>query len=249
MVKERFLIEAGKEGIPVFDFQYELINAIGFLKWAYPDEVPYQYMIVKSIDEIKNVGDKDIPVGSVEFSSRFLQTFHNISPKPLNIPAILQTEKFLKRRVFYFNPLKDQIPDNSRYFIKNHEKIKEYTAVSYLKDLPKEDKNYFVSEIIKEIDLEFRCFVFDDKLVDIRRYSGGIDNIKHSPDVGLIQEIIRTYKGQSRAYTLDVGVSKELGTFIIELHNFWSCGLYGFTSPEKLVAMTIQGIKAELNQR
>ena len=47
------------------------------------------------------------------------------------------------------------------------------------------------------------------------------------------------------AYTLDVGILPNGRTAVIEVHNFVSCGLYGFDHPV-LTAMIANGYKTEL---
>jgi hypothetical protein len=52
--------------------------------------------------------------------------------------------------------------------------------------------------------------------------------------VGVIKEMIADYKSAPVAYTLDVAVcdshtfADDIGTVVIEVHDFFSCGLYGF---------------------
>lgn len=48
--------------------------------------------------------------------------------------------------------------------------------------------------------------------------------------------MIREYKSCPIAYTLDVGVNSN-NTFIIEVHDFFSCGLYGFSDNKILPYM------------
>jgi len=60
----------------------------------------------------------------------------------------------------------------------------------------------------------------------------------HITDVKLINEMINEYKGKNLCYTLDVGVNDK-GTFILESHDFFSCGLYGFSDYRILPKMFI----------
>ena len=53
--------------------------------------------------------------------------------------------------------------------------------------------------------------------------------------------MIETYKPEAPvAYTLDIGVEKYRGTFIIECHRFFSCGLYGFSDHRRYPKMLSQ---------
>jgi hypothetical protein len=49
----------------------------------------------------------------------------------------------------------------------------------------------------------------------------------------------QAYKSAPVAYTLDVGVNND-GTFVIECHDFFSCGLYGFAKLDILPPMFSQ---------
>lgn len=71
-------------------------------------------------------------------------------------------------------------------------------------------------------------FIYNGKLVGLNNYAGRFDLF---PNVELINEMIDKFlsnKNNPKNFTLDVGISEKLGTFVIEVHNFYSCGLYGF---------------------
>ena len=61
--------------------------------------------------------------------------------------------------------------------------------------------------------------------------------------------MIKNYTTSPKAYTLDIGVNKKDGTFVIEVHNFFSCGLYGFSDHKLLPLMFISGWKELYKQR
>ena len=83
---------------------------------------------------------------------------------------------------------------------------------------------YQFSQVIL-IDSEWRAFVYKGKLVGLQNYCGEFTLF---PDVEKIKEMIKAYKSAPIAYTLDVGINAN-GTFVIEVHDFFSCGLYGFS--------------------
>lgn len=100
--------------------------------------------------------------------------------------------------------------------------------------------NYQISDMT-DIDAEYRCFVYKDELVGIHYYSG---NFTVFPDYEQILKMKRAFSylmGQAPvAYTLDIGVKWKEGeneTFVIECHDFYSCGLYGFSDLNKLPFM------------
>jgi hypothetical protein len=147
---------------------------------------------------------------------------------PINVPDELSLPNFTQRHLF--NGDEKNVNDlNGSWFIKSNDKIKSY-AEPYFQD--KEDKlpilskgNYQYSEYI-QIDSEWRAFVFEGKLLGLQNYSG--DFLKF-PDAKQITSMIENYKSAPISYTLDVGVNDK-GTFIIECHSFFSCGLYGFNN-------------------
>ena len=125
--------------------------------------------------------------------------------------------------------------ENKNIFVKSNEKIKGYKdIVEPQGKCPSGD--FIVSEEI-EIESEWRAFVHKNKLVGLQNYLGDFTMF---PDTNIISEMIKTYVDCPPAYTLDVGINKQNGTFIIEVHAFFSCGLYGFNDYNILPKMLIQ---------
>ena len=98
---------------------------------------------------------------------------------------------------------------------------------------------YQVSSIIHpEILSEWRVFVYKNKPQQVCFYSG--DPLVF-PDSKIISTMIDSYSDESPvAYTLDVYVNNK-GTFVLECHRFFSCGLYGFSDYRILPYMFSQG--------
>ena len=115
---------------------------------------------------------------------------------------------------------------HGKWFVKSATKIKGFAEILKIDDnfswgIPPD--YYQMSEFI-DIDSEWRAFVYQRQLVGLQNYSG---NFRKFPDVHAILQMITSYKSAPVAYTLDVGVN-DYDTFIIEVHDFFSCGLYGF---------------------
>jgi len=70
-------------------------------------------------------------------------------------------------------------------------------------------------------------------LVGLQNYTGDFTMF---PNVNKINEMIQTYKSSPVAYTLDIGINDK-DTFVIEVHDFFSCGLYGFSNHKILPFM------------
>ena len=91
--------------------------------------------------------------------------------------------------------------------------------------------NYQISEYI-DIVSEYRCFIYNDKIVGIQYYSGEFEVF---PDVSRLYDFIEKYNydygegNAPQAYTLDILVDFEGNTYVMECHEFFSCGLYGFS--------------------
>jgi hypothetical protein len=166
--------------------------------------------------------------------------YNVLNVKPINIPSELFKDKYLKRECNLKNR-SEIILNGKEKFIKSVDKIKEFTEViDNEKYIP--EGNYFVSELI-DIESEWRAFIFNNKLVGLQNYLGSFTTF---PDLKIIDNMILDYKNCPPAYTLDVGINNVAGTFIIEVHNFFSCGLYGFADNKILPQMFIQSFKHEI---
>lgn len=201
-------------------------NLILFHNWFFPED-----KIEFSFKQYENsiVKNKDIiPVGSIEFVEKYLKK--NISP--IIIPKELRKPDFLRRKIFFNKNKKDLLmlmQENffNKIFVKSNTRIKsDITGIYSEKDLKylKDNDLYFVSEY-KNILSEYRCFIFQKNIKSIKNYLG---DQWLKPDIELIEQMIKEYKNAPPAYTLDVAVTDNGETFLIETHNFISCGLYGF---------------------
>lgn len=205
-----FLIQT-INGEVVHDFSFELIEACKFNNW-FRDTDEFRYELTDS-EQFPDF----IPVGTVEFVCSYLDVFFGKVPKPKNIPDELLLYHFTNRRVLNGTE-KDVFGE---CFVKSNDVIKGFCEIT--DKAPK--GNYQISELI-EVDSEYRCFVFDRKLVGLQNYCGDFTLF---PDISIIEDMIMEYKTSPIAYTLDVGISNGI-TFVIEVHDFFSCGLYGFSN-------------------
>jgi hypothetical protein len=233
------------------DFAFALIQATKYHNWLHPNEIKIKYVDfneeIPEPDDIYPIPFKSfhgsyVPVGSVEFVTNHLQHFYNLVPKPINVPEELfrhPSFDFTMRKIFNGNHM-DLEDLKGKWFVKSNDKIKGFSEVLRLDDnhswnIPV--GNYQISEYIN-IDSEWRAFVYDSKLVGLQNYCGDFTKF---PSIGIIEEMISAYKSAPIAYTLDVGVGKGIyhekygfhlhnETFVIEVHDFFSCGLYGFNS-------------------
>jgi hypothetical protein len=251
-MKHKFLIQS-EHGIPLHDFGFQMIEACKYKNW-FSDSDDYTYLLTdnftfttKASEEVSDF----IPIGSIEFVHKFLEGLHDIPElKPLNIPERLQDVDFCKRLGGFYNKEKiiEKFDNEDQWFIKSADKIKGFTTITNNFDLIPEG-NYFISELI-DIKSEWRAFVYKHKLVGLQNYSGDFTMF---PDIKLINDMIFRYNLTNYsnnyiddvcpAYTLDIGINKDKGTFLIEVHNFYSCGLYGFTDNRILPDMFEKSFK------
>jgi hypothetical protein len=224
-----FLVQT-VEGHVKHDFAFSLEEAVRYQNWYNNGS--------HALHLCDNVLDRDfstfIPVGTIQFVKKFLSIYYDIHViKPINIPPELFYFKFLQRHVELVHK-KDLVLDGKEKFVKSNESLKGYTeTVTSTEGIP--DIELVVSDLI-EIESEWRAFVFRGELVGLQNYSGDFTAF---PDVEFIKICIKEYTNCPPAYTLDIGLNEEDGTFIIEAHNFYSCGLYGFSENRLLPQMFI----------
>lgn len=265
----KFLIQTINGEIK-YDFCFKLLEAIEFNNWFHPnDKIEYikcELNWLKDINHcptateiIKETYKECCPIGSVEFVHRFYEYIFNIKNiKPLNIPSKLMDYIFTNRLVGNYslkegdifpqwNECEKDFFTSQQAFIKSNDVIKHplngWYNIEQIKDL--EFKNFQISEAC-HIITEYRCFVFDNKLVGIHYYSGDFTLF---PQIVGINDMIKEYASDAPiAYTLDIGTNEKHGAFVIECHDFYSCGLYGFSDLNKLPLMFWRWHKEFLNK-
>lgn len=236
------------------DFSFQLLETLRFRKWIdpttkdivkylnydptiQPNPNDYQSVLESLAVPFKESHRGYVPIGSVEFVTKFLQHFYGLMPSPKNVPDELTDYRFTKRSVWTCGNGAFSAFKNGKYFVKSTTGIKKFAEIVTKKDgnfdceFPEDI--YQVSTYIS-IDSEWRAFVYEGKLVGLQNYSGDFTVF---PDIGAIKNMIEAYESAPIAYTLDVGVNNihtyfaDIGTFLIEVHDFFSCGLYGFNQP------------------
>lgn len=225
----KFLIQT-LNGRVKYDFAFTLMESVDFLRWFRND---------KEIDFVLTDGDLIegyIPIGNVKFVSDYLEKFYGKRPKPINIPIELLDKRYTGRTVI--NGTEKDIV--GRKFVKSNDKIKSFTE--FCTSAP--EGNYQISDVI-EIDSEWRAFVYNGRLVGLNNYSGAFDIF---PDPVKIREMIGVYETRPVAFTLDVAVCNR-ETYIIEVHDFFSCGLYGFDDHNILPFMYSRWFNEFINKK
>lgn len=215
-----------------------------------------------------------VPVGDLGFVGAFLKNVKcSDYMKPIEVPEFLRKPEYL-HRYYGIGKFKD-LPKSGMYFIKDATYLKNWQAdiftMSDLKDtIPKlqedwEEHEYVCSGVLDTIYSEWRVLVHEDKVVGIQYYSGfqsydtdtgysshqsGVLDFPDSDMITSLTEDIKRYRLLGgifpKSYTLDVAVTPR-GTALLEVHNFVSCGTYGYFD-SNLIWMYRDGIDYELNQ-
>jgi hypothetical protein len=218
----KLLIESEK-GRPLHDFGFAIMKAAEFQNWFQNEKV---YSV--ALSPVPRARDSYVPVGSIEFVFKYLTGLgYDVSKyRPLNIPRFLAN--YVKRGIYYVDDLSGH---TGSYFVKSCELIKD--EKNGFMNLPVEKTGNFVITSETEILSEWRCFVHNNKLVGIRNYSGDEFLL---PEKNYIEDIIHDCNFDFD-YTIDVTITPQ-GTDLVELHHFFSCGLYGFNDKSLLPMIT-----------
>lgn len=190
-----------------------------------------------------------IPLGTIEFTQNYFKIFYGIEKEnPIEIPPILRTEEFLKRK--YSIVSSDKIPKDGYFFIKDVSQLKVFSYTGdmglfmYDEIFDKPKKNdyslhlnkehlYQVSEVVKILS-EYRIFVINNEIYSINNYDG---NVCLFPDIQLIKKAILLWSTQNNcpnSYSLDVAITLR-GTIILECHILFSTGIYSTVQGTKLL--------------
>ena len=187
-----------------------------------------------------------IPLGTIEFTENYFKIFYGIEKEnPIEIPPILRTEEFLKRK--YSITSYDKIPSKGQYFIKDVSKLKVFSYNGDMRFFVQTDEKYkskysltlnptHLYQVSEHVNIlsEYRVFVLDNEIYSINNYDGDVCLF---PDVQLIKKVIRlwaTQKDCPNSYSLDVAIT-PLGTIILECHILFSTGIYSTVNGPKLL--------------
>ena len=206
-------------------------------------------MRLVDLSEITQPVPSVVPVGSVEFCEKVFGK----DITPLNVPLPLRTMDFAGRQVWELDrtDLERLLPKIGKAFIKSATRCKtDYTGIYRCGDTLPDDSRYFVSTVKETPVAEWRCFVYLDSLVDVRRYNGSYAETLTQSGFSQISKMIQAMKNyygtKLPAYVLDVGRFPDSDTLkIIEAHIFIACGLYG-CEDSMLLPMLNAGAKTVL---
>ena len=188
-----------------------------------------EVILYQSFSEIKQLTSDDTVVDYITETRALLKMMG------LNVPVYdypIELKEFYGRKI-YAGVLGEivNIPDNWGKFIKPKAGSKVFTGrvVNGTRDLIgiglPFDYPIWISEVVEFI-AEWRCFVLDGQVLDVRPYTG--DYHAHF-DASVIDEAISCWKAAPMAYGLDIGVTRDGRTLVIEVNDGYALGNYGLS--------------------
>ena len=231
------------DDVEVFNARDLIQNSRGFNEYLLMD-----YMELKETD--KDFSDW-IPIGTLGFVKTWLKKYKGIEEmKPIEVPEILREEKYLGRS--YDIVSFEDLELKGYKFIKDVDKLKQFSFIGNLGNFDKNDREFFVSQNylisnVVEIMSEYRVFVSDMSIKAIQFYDGDCTVF---PDIPLLREMIGKYylvQNRPKSYTMDIAVLKNGRTVILEVHPVVSVGTYGYYDKD-LLEMYKQGIEFYIKQ-
>lgn len=188
---------------------------------------------IKTFEDIEDVpvNKTNLVVGCIEDTTKYFEYLGIEVPKPLNIPICLMG--YCEREIHVLTMKKFKENKMFPVFVKPYDKLKFFpsgvlrnpsSVGMFFNDVP-DDFKVMTSEVVDMVS-EYRCFVKNGSLIGIKNYIG---DFKVFPDVDHIMRMIMDYEINKppRSYTLDVAVTSDNRTVLIECNDGWSVGSYG----------------------
>ena len=207
----------------------------GFREMA-AEIVPY-HLIDDIYDDFKR---EDIALDYIDQCNVLFNKF-GVTPHIPDYPDVLKP--FLGRKIW-----KDTINSISRdenkwsagYFVKPAVRSKAFTGktISSIKDLMgcgnhAEDYEVLVSESL-DIAAEWRCFITYDEIIDVRPYGMIIDKSRkgylYHYDAQVLNSMMESFvswEDRPMACSMDICVTKDGRTLLVEFNDAYSLGAYG----------------------
>ncbi len=231
----KFILQTIK-GKVLHDTSLAVFKEVEYANWKTPGTHEIEYAGFARLEEDDTLAG-GIPVGSLSFVQKFMDRHHGgVQLVPRNIPPELKDMRYLKR--MFSEGTKDTIAkQDSPVFVKDVDTVKGYAGVIDVNtDLP--SGNLFVTEALDVVS-EWRIFVKGGQIAGAKNYAGSFFLV---PDVEFIKDCIDVYTSAPSGYTLDVMIDSRGETSVIEVHDFVSVGLYGFTHAS-LPQMIVRGFR------
>ena len=178
----------------------------------------------------KHITKDDMCVGSVQATTKFFEIAGVKTPESITYPTEL--DPFLGRTI-KMRMLGDITSKSLPLFIKPASEIKKFTGdvfktQSHLDNLKYFDgcneKTVIWTSTLLEFETEYRVFVSNGVIYGMKHYQGDYAKMV---DIEEVKKMIATYKSCPSAYTLDVGLTANGETKLVEVNDMWAIGSYG----------------------
>lgn len=185
------------------------------------------------VDDINNMGDLGPTVGVSGYIGdvhRALQVLGRTIPESLDYPSPLRT--FLGRTIRR-GYLGDVRSSSTRVFVKSVGQ-KEFTGFVW-SNSPEDrrrivthadDVEVWISDLVN-FRAEFRSFVLNNVILDVRRYKGDWSLAPNRKVLENAVSLMALVKEAPAAYSLDWGVTDEGRTLLVEMNDGFALGHYG----------------------
>jgi len=184
------------------------------------------------IDEMQDLGPEVGIVGYLGDVWEALEKQGKQRPDVVDYPAEL---KDFTRRLIYQSTIENVRAVTGPVFVKP---VKHKLFTGFVWNQSKADRLHlapypsqttvWVSNVVEFIS-EYRVFVLDGEILDVRRYKG---SWSVAPQMQWVEDAIAAYVTAPRAYSLDLGIgpSGRLNPYLVEINDCLSLGSYGLAS-------------------
>lgn len=163
--------------------------------------------------------DDYIPIGTVEYITKFAELFNITLPANISYPFTLR--QYLKRLIW-----KDQYQNVEPNLFVKPTKTKTFTGdiKSNITEYINPTEMVWVSDPIIILN-EYRFYINNQEIVGHSRYDA-TENPDIEPDIELVNRMIKDYTDQPIGYSIDIGIMNKNETVLIEVNDGWALGLY-----------------------
>lgn len=189
---------------------------------------------IRTFQNVKDIRDnvaEDIIVGGIHDARYILDQLGKAYPT-LEYPSSIRG--YLGRNI-WVDTLGNIMSDNSKrgIFIKPVEGGKLFTGTVINTEADfracvgaQPDTEVWCSEAVNFVS-EYRCFIRYGEVVDIKHYRGDRCIV---PSKEVLENVIKDYVGAPKAYTIDLGITDDERTLLVEVNEGYSVGAYGLES-------------------
>lgn len=209
----KFIIEK-----KLHDFSFSLIESIDYQNWFRGGKSGVSYKLVTDVS--KFIKEDVVPVGSIDFVNDFVSRKFGKTLIPRKINSF---PKYLLNRNMTTN-VAEACGYGSEVFVKDNENFKQLVGIYQTSSLEvlSHTREIVYSEVINILS-EYRIFVHNYEIVGIKHYLGDVYKI---PKMSYLKDVV-DYIQDLDTYSFDVAVTVK-GEALLEVHDIFSVGLYGF---------------------